>query len=204
MHTVVLAFGDSLPACPPPPSSTICSPSLRTEGPGDWNVNPVHPIEKPHFISSQEQSNYAKDDFCISLIINCLQSPVYHCDLRAPVTQALHLFSLRGISRAMAGSPSAFPCSWFHSAFNEGAELSGLGRVSPSGTPLAGLGCLSVLSVQWVNAGSPVTPRKGLSSSFSSGRRLGHIPEPACPPCLLFGLQCNQQWSRNVFEVTHM
>lgn len=60
------------------------------------------------------------------------------------MTQALHLFSLLGISRAMAGSPSAFPGSWFHSEFNEGAELSGLGRVSPSGTPLEG--CLSVFS----------------------------------------------------------
>lgn len=161
MHMVLLVFGDSVPVCLYPVPSSVCSPSLMAEGPRGLECGPNTSYRQTILYFQLEAEQHSKDDFRVFLTMNCLKSPFWHGELWAPVTQALHLFYLLGISRAMAGSPFAFPGSWFHSEFNEGAELSGQGRVSPSGTPLEGFCCLVMF---WVTAACRATPRKGLSS----------------------------------------
>lgn len=122
IRIVLFIFGDSLPFFLRLPPSVL--PPWWQWGLADWNVAPTHSTEKPRFISSQEQSSTLR-----MLSFSSLQRP--EISLLALI-QALSLLSW--LSRALVGSPFAFPGSWFHSEFNEGAELSGQRRVSPPGT----------------------------------------------------------------------
>lgn len=65
------------------------------------------------------------------------------------------------------------PGSWLHSEFNEVAELSDQGRVSPIRRSQKDS---ALICVKWVNADVWGTPRKGLSNQFSGGQHLGHVP----------------------------
>lgn len=49
-HTVLLVFGDSIPVCLYLPLAAV--PPRWQRGPGDWNVDPTHPIDRLYFLSS--------------------------------------------------------------------------------------------------------------------------------------------------------
>lgn len=115
----------------PPPSSSVRPPSLMALGPRGLECGLNTCYRETTLILSQEQSNPLR---MISL------SSLQGLEISLPaLIWALRLLSWQGISRVLAGSTSAFPGSWFHSEFNEGAEQSSWRRASPSGIPLEGL-----------------------------------------------------------------
>lgn len=93
-------FGDSLPAAYFFLLLSSLPGGSRAKGTAGWTQ---HIRESVHsFQPGAEQ--HSEDDFLIFLTV-AWNLPLSTVDLWAPMTLALDLFSLRGISRAMAGLP---------------------------------------------------------------------------------------------------
>lgn len=112
------------------PSYSICSSSLMTVRPSGLACGPNTFYREPHFTSSQEQSSTLR-----MVSLSSVSRP--EISLLALI-QALNLLLARNF-QSLGGVTLCFPGSWFHSEFNEGAELSGQRRVSPPGISLQGL-----------------------------------------------------------------